>query len=81
MMEPADNMSPEALRSRVLQLEAALEEQEHNVIKAAMFGKSLLEENGDLQSRIDDLMKQHAADLEVQANYNRLLLYITKYNN
>ena len=58
-------MTPEALRSRVLQLEAELEEQEQNVVKAAMFGKSLLEENDDLRSRIDNLMKQHAADLEV----------------
>ncbi|KAK7093840.1 protein Spindly-like [Littorina saxatilis] len=54
----------EDLNRRVEDLEAALEEQEQNLFKAATVGKSLLEENNDLRLRIDDLMKQHAAAIE-----------------
>ncbi|KAK7497906.1 hypothetical protein BaRGS_00010777 [Batillaria attramentaria] len=52
------------LQQRIADLEAALAEQEQDTIKAAQFGKSLLEQNEDLKIRIDDLMKQHAAALE-----------------
>ena len=67
-MDPADRMALEALHNKVSELEADLGEKEQNMVKAALFGKSLLEENNDLRTRIDDLMKQHAADLEV--NYS-----------
>nr|KAG5707375.1 hypothetical protein BaRGS_005342 [Batillaria attramentaria] len=42
------------LQQRIADLEAALAEQEQDTIKAAQFGKSLLEQNEDLKIRIDD---------------------------
>ncbi|KAL8574846.1 hypothetical protein ACOMHN_044868 [Nucella lapillus] len=63
-MEPTDAASPGALRSRTMLLEAEVKGKEENLLKAAMYGKMLLEENTDLKTRIDNLMKQHATVLE-----------------
>ena len=65
-MEASDTMTSEELCKKVAELEAELEDQEQKTIQAATFGKSLLEENGDLRDRIDDLMKRHAKELEVR---------------
>lgn len=51
---------------QLLELENALRKQEADTVKAAMLGKALLEENNELQLRIDELINQHALAIEVR---------------
>lgn len=52
------------LQRQVAELEETIRDHEQDLLKAAHFGKSLLEQNEDLQCRIDDLLKQHATAME-----------------
>lgn len=51
---------------QLLELENALRKQEAETVKAAMLGKALLEENNELQLRIDELINQHALAIEAR---------------
>lgn len=51
---------------QLLELENALRKQEADTVKAAMLGKALLEENNELQLRIDELINQHALAIEAR---------------
>ncbi|XP_076472477.1 protein Spindly-like [Babylonia areolata] len=63
-MEWTGDLSPGTAHSRLRQLKVELEERDQNLTQAAMYGKALLEEKKDLRTSIDNLMKQHAKDLE-----------------
>jgi hypothetical protein len=61
----ADQVASPEMLERLSELEQELQETKENMMKAAMLGKSLVEDNDYLKGHVDDLMKQHGAALEV----------------
>ena len=55
----------ESLRSRVAQLVSELKEKEKDVHTAAELGKKLLESNQELQSQLDENIKEYSERIEV----------------
>ena len=58
-------MEVENLRFRVSQLESELKEKEKDVHTAAELGKKLLESNQELQSQLDENIKEYSERIEV----------------